>query len=206
MKNEDLDLRRLVNVSQDPYPSMGEKRIRNEWEKALDEFIKKNNGNGLVYEALSIQAKGILDHKPIPLNGTDISDPFNMFPVEKKSIHELAREQMENTIIAKNNTKIIGAGRLLEVEGNVEIVSLVTTREWRGRDIASKIIDGLLERSSIRPIYSFQVPNLIPFYLKRYQKHGEVQIEPFIQLPKALQRDLFYMNIFWGPYTIITIK
>ena len=96
-------------------------------------------------------------------------------------------------------------GRLLEVEGSVEIVSLLTKREWRGNGIASKIIDELLVRSSVRPIYSFQVPEMIPFYLKIYRKRGDVKVIPFSKLPPALQRDLFYMNIFWGPYTISRI-
>ncbi|KKS39633.1 MAG: hypothetical protein UV55_C0054G0008 [Candidatus Gottesmanbacteria bacterium GW2011_GWC1_43_10] len=205
LTKDNLDQRRLVAVSSEHYPSMGEKWIKEAWDKVLNKFQTHHLGNGEVLKQLSKQAKGILSFKPIPAKGTHIKDPFNMRPVEVVSIHALAREQIKNIIVAKRENKIIGMGRLLEVEGSVEIVSLLTKREWRGNGIASKIIDELLVRSFVRPIYSFQVPEMIPFYLKRYRKRGDVKVIPFSRLPTALQRDLFYMNIFWGPYTILRI-
>ena len=103
LTKDNLDQRRLVAVSSEHYPSMGEKWIKEAWDKVLNKFQTHHLGNGEVLKQLSKQAKGILSFKPIPAKGTHIKDPFNMRPVEVVSIHALAREQIKKARETETN-------------------------------------------------------------------------------------------------------
>ena len=133
-----------------------------------------------------------------------IADPFQMKNVENAfSIDVLVSQQLRNIIVAKSGEIIVSIGRVLDVEGSVELVSLWTYKSWRRNGLASRIIHELLQRTAIRPIFSFQQLQLIPFYLRQYGIADTVSVCPFDELPLAQRRDLFFMNIFWGPYAII---
>lgn len=198
IQKEELDLRRLIPTRNNRYASKGKDWLEKEWKASLlavttakDQIIQQRNG--------------IVTFQEIPSSGFAIPDPFNMEPVESQTIDQLKNDQLQNSIIVKNNDEIIAFGRLLEVEGSIEIVSLWTKLSFRKQGIAGRIIKELLSRSIHRPIYSFQELHLIPYYLKQYNKVFPSVICPFEELPHALQRDLFRMNIFWGPNVIIRI-
>jgi hypothetical protein len=206
LQKEDLDLRKLVSIKNDSYESKGKEWLEKEWQKSL--LLFEQNFPFLENERDQIikQMNGILGFLEIPSSGLRIHDPFNMNPVESiKMMNDLRNDQLKNSVIVKNDNEIIAFGRLLEVEGSVEIVSLWTKPKWRKRGIAGRVIQELLIRSTVRPMFSFQIVNLIPFYLKEYSKTFSTSICPFTELPPALQRDLFRMNIFWGPNSIIRI-
>jgi ribosomal protein S18 acetylase RimI-like enzyme len=206
IQREDLDLRRLKSTRNDSYESKGKVWLEEEWKKSLLSFSE--NFPTLKHERDQIfrQKNGILEFQEIPPSGFRIEDPFNLKPVEmKKNIRDLKNDQLQNSIVVKNGDELIAFGRLLDVEGSVEIVSLWTKFNYRRRGIGGKVIKELLNRSKRRPIFSFQTPNLIPYYLKQYKQFSFSSITLFNELPKVLQRDLFRMNIFWGPNTIIKI-
>lgn len=208
LKREELDLRRLERTSKIGYPSIGKNKTMSLWCKTKrrlinlqrDKIISPNTKKQIV-----IQISQLLKSEKIPEPGKIIVDPFNLSGVEKrKRIDQLREEQILNILIAKYKNNIIASGRVLPVEGSWEIVSLVTIEKYRNLGIASRLIDLILKKYKQRPLYSFQEIELIPFYLKRYSV-GDPYIPEFNELPKALQRDLFYMNTFWGTYTIIKI-
>ena len=206
LSQEDLDLRRLAHITKISYPCKGVLWLKRQWQKVIL-TIKKNHPNTIdTCEQIIKQSEGILNYKSIPTKNSKILDPFNMRIVESKaSLKKIITQQLSNTIIAKASGIIIGVGRLLEVENSVEIVSLWTQKEWRRNGIATRIIEELLRRTRIRPIYSFQNLNFVPFYLKRYSENNNAYVCTFDEIPPPLQRDLFYMNNFWGPYIIIKI-
>lgn len=207
LNEEDLDLRRLISTASERLPSIGKARVVEEWDKAIIDFRQRFPGEKTVLEQIVTQSTGIRSYKEIPIADTVITDPFNMADVESKiSIEKLVLQQLGNIIVAKTSGTVISLGRLLEVEGSIELVSLWTHRDWRRNGIASKIIHELLLRTAIRPIFSFQRLDLVPFYLRQYGIADAVSVCPFKELPSALQRDLFFMNIFWGPYVIIKIE
>lgn len=206
LQEEGLDVRRLMSTSFDSFESIGEKRVDQEWNKALDEFSEKFPDDSVILKDILIQSAGIRAYDNIPHAGTRTVDPFHMNEVEDATpIESLVSQQLENSIFAKAGGAIVSFGRLLEVEGSVELVSLWTHKEWRRNGLASKIIYELLHRTAIQPIFSFQRLHLVPFYLRQYGKTDKAKVCTFEELPFAQQRDLFYMNIFWGPYVITKI-
>lgn len=206
LQDEGLDLRRLAGTASQSFTSIGEKRVDEEWNNAVEAFRKKFSGEKTVLEQIIIQSLGVRAYNKIPIAGTVIRDPFNMVFVEgSTSLEKLVQQQLENMIIVKADKAVVALGRVLEVEANVELVSLWTHKEWRRNGLATKIIHELLRRIAIRPIFSFQQLSLVPFYLRKYGTIDTASVCTSEVLPLALQRDLFFMNIFWGPYVIIKI-
>lgn len=206
LQKEGLDVRRLTGTVSDSFLSIGSKRIAKEWNDALRQFVKRFPDEGVTVKDILIQSAGMRAYGVIPRVGKKIVDPFHMHEVEDATpIESLVSQQLENSTVAKVGGAIVSFGRLLDVEGNVELVSLWTHKSWRQKGLASKIIQELLFRTMIRPIYSFQQLELVPFYLRQYGIADTASVCTFEELPNAQQRDLFYMNIFWGPYVIIKI-
>lgn len=206
LHKEGLDVRRLTRTASDSFSSIGNKRVVAEWNDALRQFGKRFPDERATLKDISIQTAGIRAYGVIPRAGTKIVDPFHMHEVEDATpIESLVFQQLENSIVAKVGGTIVSFGRLLEVEGSVELVSLWTHKVWRRNGLASSIIRELLFRTMIRPIYSFQHLELVPFYLRQYGKTDTASVCTFEELPNAQQRDLFFMNIFWDPYVIICI-
>ncbi|HUW22239.1 MAG TPA: GNAT family N-acetyltransferase [Candidatus Bathyarchaeia archaeon] len=210
IKSEDLDLRRLTPISKDAYSSMGKEKLMFLWKKEKNDLAKLVNDklSPKVARQVIIQGEGIIKSgRKIPGLGTIISDPFNMASVENSALIEnLLMLQLPHILIAKHNKNIIGTIRVLEVEGSVEIVSLVVRKDYRKNGIARQLIRELIKRVDNRPLFLFQEPKslLLRFYLGEFSKE-QAYIPPFEELPKALKRDLLYMNAFWGPYVVIKI-
>lgn len=198
LKTENLDLRRLEVTSHESHPSLGRNQIFSLWKKYLD----STNSN----KEVVIQAKGILSHKNIPQKGTLITDAFRMKKIEtQKPILELQKSQLKNILILKNSTQIISCVRLLPVDKDWQIVSLITKSGFRKKGLASIVINQAFNQYKQRPLYSFLEIGLVTFYMHLYSKEKPT-IPPFETLPAGLQHDLFYMNIFWGPHIIIRVN
>jgi ribosomal protein S18 acetylase RimI-like enzyme len=208
-QHEDLDLRRLVPLSHESYTSMGKEELLKQWALALDELknlVKLRKLTHQTFQTILSQYHEMLELNEVPPIGTQIKDPFNMAPVEReKKIEELKNDQLSNIVLIKVNGEIACSARVLFVEGNWEIVSIVTKKKFRGKGFASAAIQQVLKRYTQRPLFSFQQLHLVSYYLREYAV-GDPKICTFSQLPKALQRDLFRMNIFWGPNVIIRIN
>lgn len=203
------DMRRLVSCSQDKYPSLGKTEVKKRWEEATQEienWVKVGKLSFEAFQGIKRQSEGILHNQSIPEQDVEISDPFNMKPVEKDhDIKTLQQEQIKNILVIKINNEIACTARVLDVEGSREIVSIVTREEYRRKGLASLLIQEILARFPERPLFSFQRLHLVNYYLKEYSSGAPI-ICPFEELPPALQRDLFRMNIFWGPFVIIKIS
>lgn len=203
---EDLDLRRLISVKNDSYKTKGKDWLEAEWHKSIGLFDETHPDLPKIRYQIINQKHEVFGYQDIPKQEIYITDPFNLSPIEtNRNIDDLRNDQIQNSIIVKKGIETIAFGRLLEVEGSVEIVSIWTKPQWRNKGIAGKIISELLLRSLVTPIFSFQTLNLVPYYLSQYNKFFTSVICPFADLPPALQRDLFRMNIFWGPNVIIRI-
>jgi|GEM_PF-2659219 len=203
LRSEDLDLRRLVHTSSDAYSSQGRDMIRKVWGKLLSRIRIIFSDN--LSKTIRIQSEGILSNPTFPEKNVTIKDPFNLATVENEDIDNLSNSQLQNIMVMKQNSKIVCAGRILPVEGSWEIVSLITDKPYRRKGLANLLIHQILEEYKQRPIYSFQSIDLVPYYMKVYSE-GKPNIPPYEELPTALQRDLMYMNAFWGPNCIIRIN
>ncbi|HYD35781.1 MAG TPA: GNAT family N-acetyltransferase [Vitreimonas sp.] len=202
---ESLDVRRLQLTADEAFPSLGEARVKNHWQRAVDTATSSHQFSPQILNDIKIQATGILNYQPILPAGQLVRDPFNLKSIEDSSpLEQLQASQLENILIGKRHGHIIVAGRVLPVEGSWEIVSIITKQEFRGQGLGSALIQELLRHYPQRPLYSFQKLSLVHFYLKTYQR-GKPRIPAFPELPAALQRDLFYMNMFWEPNVIIEI-
>jgi len=207
LKNEDLDIRRIDNISEQGYQIENVENLANLWLEEINNFTNQYPDDISTQKQIRKQSNGLVKLIPQPNEGTFIVDPFNMKSVEQNiNIQLLASQQLQNTIVGKLNNQIVTIGRLLEVEGSVELVSLWTDPVNRRLGLAKKVIELLINHALEFPIYSFQKPSLIHYYQTEYRKYKSAEILPFDQLPKPLQRDLYYMNTFWGPYTIIRIN
>lgn len=208
LREENLDLRRLAITAQDSYPSQGNNVTSLKWRKQIKVLEDLNNTGKIsnaIFQAIKLQSKGILAYKPIPEKGTKITDPFNMARVEQSTNPQQLRDsQIKNILILKLNEEIISSARVLPVEGSWEIVSIVTRPTYRRKGLASLLIKNIFALYPQRPLFSFQQLNLVPYYLREYEDEKPT-IPPFEELPKALQRDLFYMNVIWEPNIIIKI-
>jgi len=209
LKSENLDLRRLVITAQNSYPSQGEKQTKQKWGYAIKELRKRVQEGKLsrqVFKLTKKQSQGVLNYQQIPSFGTLITDPFNMKHTEEQTnLSSLQQSQLENILILKMGDKIISSARVLPVEGIWEIVSIVTTPALRKKGIGTLMIHKIFENYPQRPLFSFQKVSQLPFYLNAYSEE-KLDIPIFSKLPFALQRDLFYMNIFWEPYLIIRLE
>lgn len=204
-QKEDLDLRRLVFTAKDGYPSLGEEELKKRWQERImsltEEVVDPSLRSAIIH-----QSEGILAYRPIPKIGTIITDPFHMSDVEKDSnIESLQKSQLSNILMMKQGDMLVAAGRVLPVEGAWEIVSIVTKPEYRKKGLATILIKRMLEIYSQRPLFSFQTVDLVPFYIKTYAS-AHSKVPPFSELPLPQQRDLFYMNIFWGPNVILSLE
>lgn len=208
LESEDLDLRRLKPTGQDSYPSLGKKAVYKRWiqtEKQLNPLLESGKIPPEINKTLLRQGQEIISFKQIPDAGNMIHDPFNLDALEKNvGIETLKNQQLENILLLKKDGRIIATVRVLSVEGNWEMVSLLTKPEYRKKGLASLLIEQLLARYSQRPLFSFQQIQLVSFYLRRFDGRKPF-IPAFSDLTDAFQRDLFYMNIFWGPHIIIEI-
>lgn len=149
---------------------------------------------------------GILNYKQIPIKGIEIKDPFNMGSVEKfTTLEDLQTSQLKNILILKIKDVIVSSARVLPVEDSWQIVSIVTRPAYRKKGLASMLIKNIFALYPQRPLFSFQQLHLIPYYLRAYSQENPT-ITSFEELPQALQRDLFYMNVFWDPNIIIKIN
>lgn len=186
LKKEGLDVRRLVGTTSDSFSSMGHKWVEKEWDNALVDFRETFPEERGVFKNIHIQSEGILAYKEIPLAGTKIVDPFHMAGVENETpIESLVFQQLRNIILAKADEAIVSLGRLLEVGGSVELVSLWTHKGWRRNGLAARIIRELLQRTVVRPIFSYQRLQLVPFYLRQYGVTDMACVCNFTQLPSA---------------------
>lgn len=209
LREENLDLRRLAITAQDSYPSQGKSIVLLKWReqiKSLEGLVNMGKISTETIQAIKLQAKGILSYKPIPVVGIKITDPFNMGGIEQSiNLQELQYSQIKNILILKLKGEIISSARVLPVEGCWEIVSIVTRPAYRRKGLASLLIKNVFFLYPQRPLFSFQQLDLIPYYLCEYADEIPIII-PFDKLPNALQRDLFYMNVFWEPNIIIKIQ
>lgn len=204
--SEDLDLRRLQFTSQESYASQGKMATQIRWNEVINALQDGVNGfTSPIIKAIKTQSEGILESKNFPVKGLNVIDPFNLAEVECIDITSLQKSQLGNILTIKNGNEIVSAGRVLPVEASWELVSLVTRKEFRGKGLASILINKMLAAYKQRPLYSFQVISLVPYYMKAYAT-GHPEIPPYTELPAALQRDLMYMNAFWGPNCIIRIN
>jgi ribosomal protein S18 acetylase RimI-like enzyme len=204
--SEDLDLRRLEPTSHDSYASQGREAITEQWEGLMQDLQKSDSGlTTQNITDIATQASGIVIAKEFPTKDSVITDPFNLAVVEKAGLKSLQLSQLDNILTIKKDGEIICAGRVLPVEGSWELVSLITHKKYRGQGLATALINTILKEYKQRPLFSFQKITLVPYYLKVYAD-GSPTIPPFEQLPTALQRDLMYMNAFWGPNCIIRIN
>lgn len=206
LASEDLDLRRLKLVSRESYFSLGRENVEKQWKTEIQHL--KKSAQGVIKQTiaqLAVQAHGILITTQFPSKDTKITDPFNLHEVEKSGIETLCISQLPNILILKQNRQIIATARVLEVEGSWELVSLVTRESCRGKGLAKILILSILDSYKQRPLYSFQTLDLVGYYLKVYSDFSPT-IPPFEELPSPLQRDLMYMNAFWGPNCIIKIN
>lgn len=193
-----LDMRLLKRVADEAYPSLGEAAVMQSWQTAY--FTAD------VEQACRNQGNDILRFRSIPPAGTMIQDPFNMRIIERKnSVFEMVSAQAQNMWILKRNDEIVSTARVLTVGDIREIVSIYTKEKYRNLGYATKIISKMLSTMSERPLYSFQHPFLIPFYMRVYAQ-AKPRIPLFSSLPEALQRDLFYMNVFWSPYVVLELS
>lgn len=209
LQSESLDLRRLVKTGQETYPSQGKLKINRNWHQAISK-LHKWRATGKISQTtlghIKTQSHGILNYLPIPPKGSLVTDPFNLAATETTTtIAKLRQGQLRNILVLKIDHQIIASARVLPVEGSWEIVSIVTRSGFRNKGLASLLVQSIFENYPQRPLFSFQGLDLIPFYLRIYRSQNPL-INPFSQLPKALQRDLFYMNVFWQPNVIITIE
>lgn len=203
---EDLDLRRLKLVSHESYFSLGNENVEIQWKTEIHHLKITVQGEiKQTINQLAVQAHGILNFAQFPIKNTAIIDPFNLREIEKSDIAYLQISQLPNILILKQNGQIIATARVLEVESNWELVSLVTKENYRGRGLAKILIRSILDSYKQRPLYSFQTLDLAGYYLKEYSNYSPT-IPPFEELPSPLQRDLMYMNAFWGPNCIIRIN
>lgn len=200
-RTADLDTRNLLPVSQEAYPSVGTDAVHRQWRELVP---PASTPPGWLRDCL-VQAEALLRYASIPPAGQLIRDPFAMKEAERSSTvtaRQLA--ELSNILVARINGEPVASGRVLQVGDSWEIVSIVTVPAYRRQGLARLVISELLRRYTQRPLYSFQPPHLVPFYLQAYAQ-ANPNIQPFHQLPERLRHDLFHMNIFWGPNVIITL-
>jgi ribosomal protein S18 acetylase RimI-like enzyme len=154
---------------------------------------------------VALQAKGILSTNKIPPAGRKIRDAFRMRNIEhEQSILDLQKTQLKNILVMKRGNEIISSVRVIPVDNDWQLVSLVTKKEYRRRGLGSLMVKVALKEYPRRPLYSFQTVDKIPFYMELYRSEKPI-IPKFYDLPAGMRCDLLYVNFFWGPYTIIRI-
>lgn len=196
--NEDLDVRRLSLTSSETHITMPESKLKELWARSY-------MMSGLYKKEVKLQAEGLLSADKIPPAGTIIKDAFRMKEIEYgQSIQGLQKTQLINILVMKREAEIISSVRVLPVDKDWELVSLVTKNEYRRQGLGSLMVRIALKVYPNRPLFSFQTVDMIPFYMKLYRNEKPI-IPKFSGLPIGMRIDLLNMNLFWGPYTIIRI-
>ena len=88
----------------------------------------------------------------------------------------MRENQLRNSIIVKRN-EIIAFGRLLEVEGKLLVYGQNQSEETRGKNHKELLIQ------KNKPLFSFQALDLVPYYLKEYNKTFPLTFVLLINFP-----------------------
>jgi len=78
--------------------------------------------------------------------------------------------EFQQFIVAEEAGKIVGFGRLLPHEGCIELGTIGVVEEYRGKGIAKKIIERLLDlvRAGLKPAPSVYLTTLIPSFFEQF--------------------------------------
>ena len=217
LRLNDSDVRGLSFTASDSFEARCRASVEFDWAEtmlALSKKVSSGQMDNIVYRQILIQSLGIVESNFISDESRIITDPFNARIVESgKSLDELREQNIPNILVAKDRRRVVGVGRLLDVEGSCEMVSLVVDEDYRNMRIGGELVSQRLQRSTRWPMYSFVSAlaesrpgsSLVSYYLKLYEEYN-ADIPPYEDLPYALQRDLARMNAFWGSNLIIRIK
>lgn len=110
-------------------------------------------------------------------------------PAIKQLIRETRLNPMglkwPNFVVAEDEQgQFIGCGQIKTHKNGVrELASLAVVRGWRGRDVATTLINELLRRTTL-PLYLMCASHLVPFYVK----YGFVEITDAAAIPQPFRR------------------
>ena len=197
LHDHDSDTRGFEPTAHKRHTTLGENKLRSLWRQT--NLLLAKSIDIRLSDSIKLQSEGIVESTYIQKKkGIQIQDPFCMKQVEKRlGINKLQQIQLQNTLVVKKSALITACARLLNVEGEVELVDLAVLQPYQKHGIASRLIQEILSSSTYRPIYSFMTanPKLIHFYHVRFSSEGGF-IPVFSKITNPLQKDLAHMNQF----------
>lgn len=110
-------------------------------------------------------------------------------PAIKQLIRETRLNPMglkwPNFVVAEDEQgQFIGCGQVKTHKNGIrELASIAVVKAWRGRDVATTIINELLNRATF-PLYLMCASHLVPFY----EKYGFVELKDAAAIPQPFRR------------------